>query len=315
MAKHRHRRLSKTGKIIVTVGIVVAIALTGGIGYGIYSWLNPEKPSDQKPSEQPVVSTTPIASSDPSLASVYDPIYQKYHDLNSDYVAYLEWENDLLYNYDSHTVDQYPHVIVRSSYADQITENRDMSNPEFAALVNSCNAQYLRTDINHQDVSYGQEFMDAANTLDENGIPMDQNLIIYGHYVYEYRYEQDKLKFTPLDTLCDPSVYDQYDTFTLTFNGQQRTYQVAHAFYYEKASYNTTGDALTDYLNCPFNPNYTAEQLSDYMDRIENEYGDFIETDVPIHDGDSFVTLQTCVENDESRLFIVIGKEIDRVDF
>lgn len=310
MSKQKHRRLSKTGKIIVTVGCVLAVALVGGIGYGIYSWL---QPSDQSP--QTTVAPSPTPSSDPSLASIYDPIYTQYHDLNSDYVAYLEWENNLLYNYDSHTVDQYPHVIVRSKYADQVTENRDMSNNEFAALVNSGNAQYLRTDINHQEVSYGQEFMDAANTLDENGVPTDQNLIIYGHYVYEYRYEQDNLKFTPLDTLCDPSVYDQYDTFTLTFNGQQRTYQVAHAFYYDKASFDGEGDSLSDYLNSPFNCNYTDEQLTDYINRIESEYGDYIEADVPINAGDNFVTLQTCVENDDSRLFIVIGKEIERVDF
>ena len=88
MSKQKHRRLTKTGKIIVAVGCVVAIALVGGIGYGIYSWLKPS-------SETPVATVTPspTPSSDPSLASVYDPIYTQYHDLNNDYVAYLEWEN------------------------------------------------------------------------------------------------------------------------------------------------------------------------------------------------------------------------------
>lgn len=231
------------------------------------------------------------------LADKYNPIWDEYSALNEDYIAYLEWENDLLYNYGDDTTDPYPHVIVRSRVVDDGEGN-----------MNVANSEYMRNDISHAQRSFGQDFMDGESKVDENYVPQDQNIIIYGHYVYPSKYGVDYLKFTPLHKFKNMENIEDYDTFTLTFNHQQRTYQVAHAFTYDKSLYTTREES-------PLALNYTAEQLASNFDKIENVYGDYLDTGVAIGPEDNFVTLQTCVENRDDQLFFVIAKEIERIDF
>ncbi len=231
------------------------------------------------------------------LAAKYNPIWDEYSALNEDYIAYLEWENDLLYNYGDDTTDPYPHVIVRSRIVDDGEGN-----------MNVANSEYMRNDISHAQRSFGQDFMDGESKVDENYVPQDQNIIIYGHYVYPSKYGVDYLKFTPLHKFKDMENIEDYDTFTLTFNHQQRTYQVARAFTYDKSLYTTREES-------PLALNYTAEQLASNLDKIENVYGDYLDTGVEIGPEDNFVTLQTCVENRDDQLFFVIAKEIERIDF
>ncbi len=290
----KKKKLTKQGKIIFGLGGVVLMALLLLVGTILFGG-NDKK--ENKPTPPISGEVTPTHDSGNPLADKYNPIWEEYSDLNEDYIAYLEWENDLLYNYGDDTTDPYPHLIVRSRIVDDKQGD-----------VNIANSEYMRNDIAHDDRSFGQDFMDGDNAVDENYVPTDQNIIIYGHYVYPEKYGVDFLKFTPLHKLKDRSVYDTYDTFTLTFNHQQRTYQIAHVFNYEKSWFKDRQDS-------PVATNYSEQELATYMEKIETTYNDFLDTGIEIGPDDNFVTLQTCVENDENTLFFVVAKEIDRVNF
>ena len=160
-------------------------------------------------------------------------------------------------------------------------------------------------DITRTDKDFGQEFMDGSNILDENNLPVDQNIIIYGHFVYR----DHNLKFGPLHTFEDASTYDTYDTFTLTMNHEQRTYVVTDAFFYDKNDFNGVRE------ESPFATNYTKEELEAYMNKVKNEYDNSLDTGITITSEDHFITLQTCVENRQDLLYVVLGKEIKRESF
>ena len=294
MTKQTRKKLTNQGKLIIGAGITLFIALIAG---GFYFLNQPQEKSNDVPVETVVPTQSPETNQTQSLAEKYDSIWEEYSTLNEDYIAYLEWENDLLYNYGEDTTDPYPHLIVRSRILDAGEGN-----------VNVANSEYMRNDISHAQRSFGQDFMDGETTVDENYVPQDQNTIIYGHYVYPSKYGVDYLKFTPLHKFKDMENFEDYDTFTLTFNGQQRTYQVAHAFTYDKALFTNRQDS-------PLALNYSDEELAAYMDKIDTVYGDYLDTDVVIGPEDNFATLQTCVENRDDQLFFVIAKEINRVDF
>ena len=117
------------------------------------------------------------------------------------------------------------------------------------------------------------------------------------------------MKFGPLHTFEDASTYDTYDTFTLTMNHEQRTYVVTDAFFYDKNDFNGVRE------ESPFATNYTKEQLEAYMNKVKNEYDNSLDTGITITSEDHFITLQTCVENRQDLLYVVLGKEIKRESF
>ncbi len=285
----KKRRLSQKGKIIIALLTFIVLFAAAGL---FYSSSLKNKASEG----MPAVSSAAVSSSDSAvmnenMADKYNRIWEEYSALNEDYIAYLEWENDLLYGYGEDTTDPYPHVIVRS----RIVDDRQGD-------VNIANAEYMRNDITHTERSFGQDFIDAGVAVDENYVPQDQNIILYGHYVYPKKYGLDFLKFTPLHKFKEMEDITDYDTFTLTFNGEQREYRVVHAFIYNS-------NLFADRQDSPLALNYTDEELARHIERIEGEYGDFIESDMEIEAGDHFVTLQTCVENREDQLFFVVAKQ------
>lgn len=285
MTQHkRKRKLTKAGKIVIGVLSVLIIAL---VFFGISKILSKEK------KDNPVTTPSAVTASN-ELGDKYDPIYEEYHTLNSDYVGKLEFKNNLLYNYSEDCEDKYPGLIVKSHIIED--EQGD---------VNAANSEYLRMDITRTDKDFGQEFMDGSNILDENNLPIDQNIIIYGHFVYR----DHNLKFGPLHTFEDASTYDTYDTFTLTMNHEQRTYVVTDAFFYDENDFKGARE------ESPFATNYTEEQLEAYMKKVKNEYNNSLNTGITITSADHFITLQTCVENRQDLRYIVLGKEINRESF
>ena len=286
--KQKKRKLTKVGKVIVT-GLFALIILI--VGIGVYNLT--KKKEDTAVTVDSTISPTSVTE-ESKLGKKYNSIYETYHTMNSDYVGILEFKNNLLYDYAEDCEDKYPGLIVKS----HIIEDGEGD-------VNAANAEYLRNDITKEDMDFGQEFMDGSNVLDDNNLPTDQNIIIYGHFVYR----DHNLKFGPLHKFEDASNYETYNTFTLTFNHEQRTYLVTDAFFYDKSTFNGVRE------ESPFSPSYTSEELSAYMDKVKNEYDNSLDTGVRIEDGDNFVTLQTCVENRDDLLYIVLGKEISRESF
>ena len=288
MAQHkRKRKLTKAGKILIGVVSVLIVVL---VVFGISKILPKEK---NDVIDNPVTTPSAVTVSN-ELGDKYNSIYEEYHTLNSDYVGKLEFKNNLLYNYSKDCEDKYPGLVVKSHIIED--EQGD---------VNAANAEYLRMDITRTDKDFGQEFMDGSNILDKNNLPVDQNIIIYGHFVYR----DHNLKFGPLHTFEDASTYDTYDTFTLTMNHEQRTYVVTDAFFYDKNDFNGVRE------ESPFATNYTKEQLEAYMNKVKNEYDNSLDTGITITSEDHFITLQTCVENRQDLLYVILGKEIKRESF
>lgn len=153
---------------------------------------------------------------------------------------------------------------------------------EELVVHSSDNNEYLRLDFEKQYHRYGTIFMDYRNTLD------DQNIIMYGHYVY---YDEDGM-FTELHLLKDQENYEEHKYIELETIEGIRQYQVASVFYYD--------------LNADY-PQYYQTSYSNIKDYLEDiAITEFYDTGIEITNKSKLLTLQTCVRNrDDLRLIVV----------
>lgn len=196
----------------------------------------------------------------------YDFDWNFYHNKNEDFVGYLEFESGLI---------------------------------SIPFVQGQTNDTYIRT--NWETMNYDEEgsvFLDANNSLS------DQNLVIYGHYIYP-EYDSSRLhKFTPLEKLLKEENYEANKTVYLYLENEIRTYEV-----------------VAVYL-CPINKDETTdENLQYYWTKFDSDYFNTTykqavlnaeEYDTGVYFGyeDKFLTLQTCVENHSELREIVLLKEI-----
>lgn len=164
------------------------------------------------------------------------------------------------------------------------------------------NDTYLRKDwvtMNYDEE--GSIFLDAANTLN------DQNLIIYGHYVYKSYDASGTHKFTPLVKLLDKENYEENKYITLQLKDEIRTYEIAVVFYVDTYVVDSIRYPKDGYIY--YYPNFDEEYFNTY---ISNAYKDaFYDTGVKVDFNDYILTLQTCVENEPDLREIVIAKLIN----
>lgn len=162
--------------------------------------------------------------------------------------------------------------------------------------------EYLRTawDTMEHDEE-GSIFMDP-NVNHET----DQNIIIYGHYVYPFLDPEQTHKFSPLHLLKDQSNYETNKNIKLLLKDEIREYEVAYVYY---ATIITDENGQYSEVNYML-PNYEVEEFSDYVSAIKGL--EFYETGVEITDDDHLLTLQTCVENRSDLRLIIVAKEINR---
>lgn len=153
---------------------------------------------------------------------------------------------------------------------------------EELVVHSSDNNEYLRLNFEKEYHRYGTIFMDYRNTLD------DQNIIMYGHYVY---YDEDGM-FTELHLLKDQENYEEHQYIELETMEGIRQYQVAAVFYYD--------------LNADY-PQYYQTHYSNIGDYLEDiEITQFYDTGIEITNKSKLLTLQTCVRNrDDLRLIVV----------
>jgi len=198
---------------------------------------------------------------------------------------------------------------INDDYVGQLVFESGLINQPVVQGIN--NEVYFRT--NWKDMSHDEEgtvFMDYRNE------PDDQNTIIYGHYVYP-SYETDTLglkeakgdrMFTPLAKLTDKANYESNKYIDLYLENEVIRYEVA-------VVYHCPLDPETDYVAPVENmyysiTNYDEEYFETYKKAIyENA---FYDTGVDISYSDKLLTLQTCVENHDELLEIVVCKEISR---
>lgn len=151
------------------------------------------------------------------------------------------------------------------------------------------NDYYLQHSFKKKYSSQGTPFVDNRNLLN------DDNITMYGHYVYA---DTSKM-FSPLGVLRKKENYEANKILRLHFRDETRTYVVAYVYEYDytKAKY--------DYTIRNFASQAALDQFFAYPNKQQ-----YYDTGVDITYGDSFITLQTCVRNQETKRLIVVAKEI-----
>lgn len=162
------------------------------------------------------------------------------------------------------------------------------------------NGTYLRTDWTNMkyDVE-GSNFMDYANTID------DENIVIYGHYVFEYLDPTLTHKFSPLEQLLSKENYEDNKTIYLLLEDEIREYEIASVFYAQlvkDGEYYYTQDNQQYYL-ASFSDDY-FETYHQAVKEVEQ-----YKTGLDFTRNDKLLTLQTCTRSREDLREIVIAVE------
>lgn len=164
------------------------------------------------------------------------------------------------------------------------------------------NSTYLRTDwISGKYDVEGSNFMDYENTLD------DQNIVIYGHYVFESLDPTLSHKFTPLEKLLTSDNYEDNKTIYLLLEDEIREYEIASVTYIElvkEGDYYYTNEDEQYYL-----ANFSKEYFDTYHYRI-NQLEQY-KTGLDFGYDDKLLTLQTCTRSREDLREIVIAVLMD----
>lgn len=195
---------------------------------------------------------------------------------------------------------------INSDYVGMIRFESGMINLPFVQAHDNDIAKaydkYLRTawDTMEHDEE-GSIFLDPSNSLE------DQNLVIYGHYVYPSYDITRTHKFTRLHELKDKDEYEENKYIELVLENEIRRFEVAHV-YYAELDLNNPSQPLEEGMEYMFT-NFTDEGLKYYFDRVSEV--EFYETGVEITPEDKFLTLQTCVENRDDLRLIIVAKQVE----
>lgn len=201
-------------------------------------------------------SAAPETASATATAVVHDPTYESRKAVNEEYVGELTVGDSLVH--------------------ENVVQGKD-------------NEQYLNEAWDHTASTHGAAFMDYRNTLD------DQNIIIYGHYVY---HDTSKM-FTPLEKLTDRSNYEANKNITLTLDGVTRNYLITDVYYY----------VMNDNTMMYYNTSYDAEYFKVYYAAVKS--ADFYDTGEKLTLDDHWLTLQTCVRDHDELREIVLARQVN----
>ena len=160
------------------------------------------------------------------------------------------------------------------------------------------NETYLRTDWHTGKYDEeGSVFMDSESNL------ADQNITLYGHYVYESYDSSRTHKFTPLELLLEEENYEANKTLTLKLENETRKYMIVAVYLCNLLDELVVPENLKYYTT-----NFTEETFATYKQEVEKiqQY----DTRVSYDFNDKFLTLQTCVKNHPEQRQIVLCKEI-----
>jgi len=204
--------------------------------------------------ETAAASTSASASAALPSASA-DSTYAERSAVNPDYIGELSFESGL--------VDQ------------NIVQSTD-------------NEKYLNLSWDLQSSTHGAAFLDYRNSL------TDENLIIYGHFVYA----DESLMFGPLHKLKDQANYEANQYIDLKLADETRKYQVTDVYYYTMDS-----EELMYYYIA-----YDADYFKSYMDAVHAT--EFYSTGIDLTTSDHILTLQTCVRDEDNLRLIVLAKQI-----
>lgn len=150
------------------------------------------------------------------------------------------------------------------------------------------NDKYLKMTWDRKYSTQGAVFLDYRNRLS------DQNLLLYGHYVY---YDETKM-FTPLAKLLKQEEYQANRYLQLKMENEIRTYEITNVFYYDLSK-----DTPEYY--------WTSYDLTTFDTYIQDvKIATVYPTQQEITSDDHWLTLQTCVRNHQELRQIILAKEI-----
>lgn len=249
--------------------IVVLVILLISIGV-LFAILNGTKENTE------VIENNPSKLNNLYLKDIAE--YDEYSNLNKEFIGIIKFESNLI---------DLPFV-----------------KAEIKTTAQDAYDKYLRTawDTMEHDEE-GSIFMDPYNHIN------DQNLVLYGHYVYPEYDPSGSHKFTPLHLLKEESNYESNKYIDLILKNEVRRYEISNVYY---AKTDTDSDQpLEKGMEYMFS-NFNDDALEYYMKRVNEE--EFYDTGVEIGPDDKFLTLQTCVENRDDLKLIVIAKEIEVIE-
>lgn len=151
------------------------------------------------------------------------------------------------------------------------------------------NEKYLNYAWDLKKSSHGSAYIDFRNSLD------DQNIIIYGHYVYD----NENIMFGPLHKLTKEENYNDNKYITLKLENEERHYIVTYVYYYVMDS-----QTLKYYET-----NYDENFFKIYVSELEKKQ--LYDTGETLNYNDKWLTLQTCVRNRDDLRLIIVAKEIN----
>lgn len=209
---------------------------------------------------------------------------------------------------------------VLRDYRTQLEETREINADEQAiiafhsglcvnpVLKNSGDTDYLYTDWKTGEyLSYGSIVLDQENDLSG----YDMNLILYGHYIYEFRNKDRSLVFTPLVQLMEEGNYEDNRYVSLITETEIRYYEIASVFPCPMVKTAAGQVCAPDFQ---YNlVEYDEVYFKRYLNAIEK--AQYYDTGVILCYGDRLLTLQTCIEDHPESRLIVLCKEIERRKF
>ncbi|MBQ1438515.1 MAG: class B sortase [Solobacterium sp.] len=156
-------------------------------------------------------------------------------------------------------------------------------------------------------LSYGSITLEPENDLMRD----DQNTIIYGHYIYEFRNPDRTLAFTPLAELMDQKNWEPNRYLSLVTEQDIRYCEVVSVF---ECPLETVDGYQYTMEGFEYNlMSYTKEYMAQYKANIKaHEYYD---TGVDFDETDHFITLQTCIEGNNDSRQIILCREVERIVF
>ncbi len=204
--------------------------------------------------------------------SFYDDIWQEQFQYNKDYIGEIWFDSGLL---------------------------------DLPFVQGEDNDFYLHHDWKTLEYfSEGSAFMDFRNQLD------DENIILYGHYIYEYKDPTRTHMFTPLQQLKEEENYEENQYFNVLLEGRIRRYQVAVVFYCPLVF---EGMYAYPHASMRYNmPNYDPDYFEEYKQAVYEQA--FYDTGVDITLEDKLITFQTCVENRNDLRLIIVAKMIEEIE-
>lgn len=188
--------------------------------------------------------------------------WKKLSQVNADFVGYLEFDSGLLHQ---------PIVLSKD------------------------NKEYLNQSFQKEYTTQGTVFMDKECTLD------DQNITLYGHYVYY----DSSVMFSPLETLLNQEMYEDNRFLTWYLEDEIRHYEMISIYHI----YYSDLDHFLFYQSQFSSPEEFHQWIQVAKDR------NMISPKNRVKDYDNILTLQTCKRGDDQTHVLVLFKELERVPY